>query len=105
MRRVLVEMLRIASPTGRTDHIMQFLGEQVEALGLTFELNRRGTMTIRLADGDGPSRAVVVHADTIGCMVRSIEESGRLALVPVGTHSARFSEGARVTLYADAPGL
>lgn len=105
MRHILVEMLRIASPSGRTDEVMQYIGEQVDGLGLPFELNRRGTMRIRLAGGQGPSRAVVVHADTIGCVVRSIKDDGRLALSPVGTHSARFSEGARVTLYADEPGV
>lgn len=105
MRQVLVDMLRISSPTGRTDHVMQFIGEEVEKLGLDFEMNRRGTMRIRLAGGEGPSRAVVVHSDTIGCVVRAIKDNGRLALVPVGTHSARFSEGARVTVYADEPGV
>ena len=104
MRQVLVDMLRISSPTGRTDQVMQFLGEEVDKLGLPFELNRRGAMRISLADGGPASRAVVVHSDTIGCAVRSIRPNGRLALVPIGTHSARFSEGARVTVYTDTPG-
>lgn len=105
MRRVLIDMLRISSPTGRTDQVMQYVGEQVELLGLRFELNRRGAMRIHLHGGEGPSRAVVVHTDTIGCAVRTIKDSGRLALVSIGTHSARFSEGARVTVYTDVPGV
>jgi peptidase M42 family hydrolase len=104
MRELLVDLLRIPSPSGRTDEIMQFLGEEVDKLGLTFELNRRGAMRIRLADAPGPRRAVVVHADTIGVAVRRIKDNGRLALVPIGTHSARFSEGARVTVFTDEPG-
>ena len=42
-----------------------------------------------------------MHGDTIGCMVRQLKDDGRLAIVPVGTHSARFSEGARVTIFVD----
>jgi peptidase M42 family hydrolase len=48
-------------------------------------------------------RALVVHADTIGCMVRALKDDGRLAIIPVGTFSARFAEGARVTIFTDRP--
>ncbi len=50
-----------------------------------------------------PDRAIVVHADTIGCMVRRLKDNGRLELTPVGTHSARFAEGAHVTIFTDDP--
>ena len=38
---------------------------------------------------------------TIGMAVRAVKPDGRLAAVPIGTHSARFSEGARVTIFTD----
>jgi peptidase M42 family hydrolase len=104
MSEVLLELLRIPSPTGRTDVIMQHVGERLEEIGLPFELTRRGAMVGTLAgNGGGLERAVVVHTDTIGCMVRELKPNGRLALVPVGTHSARFSEGSRVTVFTDDP--
>jgi peptidase M42 family hydrolase len=34
-------------------------------------------------------------------MVQSLKPNGRLAVAPVGTHSARFSEGSRVTILTD----
>lgn len=49
-------------------------------------------------------RALVVHADTIGCMVRDLKGNGRLEVVPVGTFSARFATGARVRIFCDDPG-
>ena len=49
-------------------------------------------------------RAVVVHADTIGCMVKRLKANGRLEVVPVGTHSARFAEGAHVSDLHRRPG-
>lgn len=102
LREVLVAMLRIPSPTGRTDEIMQYVGERVDELGLDFELTRRGAMLASLEGRqNSPDRAVMVHTDTIGCMVRELKDNGRLAVVPVGTHSARFAEGNRVTLFTD----
>jgi len=48
-----------------------------------------------------PDRAIVAHLDTIGCMVKELKTNGRLAVVPVGTWSSRFAEGARVTIFSD----
>jgi len=39
--------------------------------------------------------------DTLGAMVKSLKDNGRLELVPIGTWSSRFAEGARVTLFTD----
>jgi peptidase M42 family hydrolase len=103
MREILLELLRIPSPAGRTDVVMQRVGERLEEIGLPFELTRRGAMVASLpGNGDGElNRAVVVHTDTIGCMVRALKPNGRLSVVPVGAHSARFSEGTRVTIFTD----
>ena len=103
MRQVLLELLRIPSPAGRTDVVMQHVGERLEEIGVPFELTRRGAMVASLpGNGDGDlQRAVVAHTDTIGCMIRELKPNGRLSIVPIGTHSARFSEGTRVTIFTD----
>ena len=101
---LLVDLLRIPSPSGRTDEVIQFIGDLVEDdFGLAPRLTRRGSMQVTLpGGGDGPGRrGIVVHADTIGAMVRFIREDGRLEIAPVGTWSARFAEGARVTVFVD----
>jgi peptidase M42 family hydrolase len=104
MKEVLLELLRVPSPSGRTDVIMQHVGERLEEIGLPFEVTRRGVMVGSLDGEEGTlDRAVVVHTDTIGCMVQYLKDNGRLAIVPVGTHSARFSEGSRVTILTDKP--
>jgi peptidase M42 family hydrolase len=106
MKDVLLELLRIPSPTGRTDVIMQHVGERLEEIGLPFELTRRGAMVGTL-DGNGGDaaldRAVIVHTDTIGCMVTHLKDNGRLTVTPIGTHSSRFSEGTRVSIFTDDP--
>jgi peptidase M42 family hydrolase len=104
MQQVLLELLRIPSPSGRTDVIMQHVGERLEEIGLPFEVTRRGVMVGSLDGEEGSlDRAIVVHTDTIGCMVQALKDNGRLAIVPVGTHSSRFSEGSRVTIFTDDP--
>ncbi len=42
-----------------------------------------------------------MHLDTLGAQVKAIKDNGRLELVPVGHWSARFAEGARVTIYTE----
>lgn len=98
----LLSLLQTPSPSGRTDSVMQLIGRILTELGVPFTLTRRGAL---IADLPGQStttdRAIVVHADTIGCMVRELKDNGRLAVVPVGTFSARFAAGARVRILLD----
>jgi peptidase M42 family hydrolase len=103
LQQVLLELLEIPSPSGRTDHVTQYVGERLDALGMPFTITRRGAINARLVglrDGSA-DRAVVVHTDTIGCMVRRLKENGRLEVKPIGTHSARFAEGAQVRVFTD----
>jgi putative aminopeptidase FrvX len=103
-REVMLQLLRTPSPTGRTDQIMHQLGEIIAELDIPFELTRRGALLATLPGRRrSPARAIVVHADTIGMAVRARKPNGRLRVVPIGTHSARFSEGARVTIFTDNP--
>lgn len=98
----LLKLLDIPSPTGFTDQIVHFVGGELEALGIPFELTRRGAIRATIAGKQStPDRATVTHLDTLGAMVRELKENGRLAIVPIGTWSSRFAEGARVTIYTD----
>ena len=101
---VLVRLLDIPSVSGRTDDIMRLLGAEIAGLGMATQLTRRGSL---IADLDGeqetPDRAIVVHADTTGCMVKELKDNGRLRVIPVGTFSSRFAEGARVHIFTDDP--
>jgi peptidase M42 family hydrolase len=102
LREVLMELLRTPSPSGRTDAVMQIIGDRLSELGVPIQVTRRGVLRATInGDTDDTTRAVVVHADTIGCMVKRLKENGRLEVVPIGTHSARFAEGAHVTVFVD----
>jgi peptidase M42 family hydrolase len=100
---VLIHLLRTPSPTGRTDEVVQYVGELLLDLGMDLTVTRRGLLNATLPGRrTRPDRAIVVHADTIGCMVTRIKDNGRLEVTQLGTHSARFAEGAHVTIFTDS---
>jgi peptidase M42 family hydrolase len=102
LRKVLLEMLAIPSPTGFTDTIVRYVAECLDSLGIPYELTRRGTLRATLkGKRSSPGRAVSAHLDTIGAIVRTIQDNGRLGLAPVGCWSSRFAEGSRVSVFCD----
>jgi len=102
LTELLKQLLDIPSPSGYTDQIVHFAAEALEQLGIPFELTRRGAIRATLAGAQpNPNRAVVAHLDTLGAMVKNLKPNGRLEVIPIGTWSSRFAEGARVTVFTD----
>lgn len=103
VHRVLRELLAVPSPSGFTDEAVRFTCRELEALGIPYELTRRGAIRADLGgEITSPDRSIVVHLDTLGAMVRGLKDNGRVTLTPIGTWSSRFAEGARATIYSDA---
>ncbi len=99
----LKALLNIPSPTGYTDTIVRHVAKELERLGLTAELTRRGAISaVRQGSRRASARAIVSHLDTLGAQVKQLKDNGRLELVPIGMWSARFAEGARATLFTEA---
>lgn len=107
LKTTLLELLAIPSPAGLTDAIVHYTGARLEAMDIRYELTRRGTIRALLPRNlperrrTNPARAIVAHLDTLGAMVSAIKPDGRLSLMPVGTWSARWAEGGRVTIFTD----
>ncbi len=100
--QTLETLLRIPSPTGFTDRVVLFTCRELDRLGIGYELTRRGAIRANLPGRQSsPDRALVVHLDTLGAMVRELKPNGRLGLAPIGTWSSRFAEGGRVTVFTD----
>ncbi|MDX1485196.1 MAG: M20/M25/M40 family metallo-hydrolase, partial [Alphaproteobacteria bacterium] len=95
-------LLSIPSPSGMTDEAVAYVCHQLRELDIPFEITRLGAIRADIAGRQySPDRAIACHLDTLGAMVKAYRENGRLEVVPIGTWSARFAEGARVTLFAD----
>ncbi len=102
LKNQLLHLLKIPSPTGYTDAIVHYVGEQLESLNIPFELTRRGAIRADISGNvSSPDRALVAHLDTIGAMVTDLKPNGRLSLASVGNWSARNAEGTRVTIFTD----
>ncbi len=98
----LKTLLNIPSPTGMTDLAVGFVCSELTKFDIPFELTRRGAIRANLKGArEHPDRAVSAHLDTLGAIVKRIKPSGRLEISPVGHWSARFAEGARVTVFMD----
>jgi peptidase M42 family hydrolase len=102
LRIQLERLLAIPSPTGYTDTAVRYVCGELEALGVDYDLTRRGAIRARIrGKTSAGARAVVAHVDTLGAQVKSLKDNGRLELVPIGTWSARFAEGARTTIFSE----
>lgn len=98
----LLELLSIPSPVGLTDEVVHYTCKKLHDLGIPFELTRRGGIRATLSGQvASPARAAAAHLDTLGAVVRNLKANGRVSLLPIGTWSSRFAEGARVTLFTD----
>ncbi|WP_045214849.1 osmoprotectant NAGGN system M42 family peptidase [Desulfonatronovibrio magnus] len=102
MKKILGKLLNIPSPTGYTDKIVHFTCNELENLGISYELTRRGAIRADIkGHKSSPDRAVVAHLDTLGAMVTRLKSNGRLSITSIGTWSSRFAEGARVSIFTD----
>jgi len=108
LKSTLLELLAIPSPAGLTDEIVHYTGNKLDALGVPYQLTRRGTIRSIIArnvpeprTATTPACAIVAHLDTLGAMVREVKPNGRLALMPIGTWSSRWAEGGRVTVFTE----
>jgi peptidase M42 family hydrolase len=105
LRACVQELLAVPSPSGHTDNAVHWVCGKLRELSVEHEISRRGAIRANLYGRQSdPDRAVVAHLDTLGAMVKSYRPNGRLALVPIGTWSSRFAEGARATVMTDSGG-
>jgi peptidase M42 family hydrolase len=102
LQRCLARLLAIPSPTGYTDNVVRECCAELKRLNVPFELTRRGAIRA-IIGGREPrgARAIVSHLDTLGAQAKRIKPNGRLELVPIGTWSARFAEGARCSILSE----
>lgn len=98
----LAALLQIPSPTGYTDSVVRHVCHELESLGFDYVLTRRGAIRAHMKGAQPKgARAIVGHVDTLGAQVKALKANGRLELVPIGSWSARFAEGARTTIFCE----
>lgn len=82
---LLVELLKINSPTGYTKNVIDFLADEIEKIGYETERNPKGNLIVTVVGKDTTqTRGLSAHVDTLGLMVRSINSDATLSLTKLG---------------------
>ena len=88
----LKALTSIASPTGFTKNATDYLMKQLEAMGYAPQLSNKGNVSVEIG-GEGSPLVLAAHVDTLGAMVRSIKDNGRLRPTTIGGHQWSTADG------------
>lgn len=94
-----VELLSIDSPTGYTDDAAAWVKKEFESLGYKASFTKKGGVLIELGGKNKKDGLFLeAHTDTLGGMVSSIKESGRLTVTALGGMNANNAETENVRI-------
>ncbi|MBO8160102.1 MAG: M42 family metallopeptidase [Thermosipho sp. (in: Bacteria)] len=82
----IVELCSIPSPTGFTHKAIQYLIEEFKKLGFSYKLTPKNSLIVDLGHGESNALLLVAHVDTLGAMVKSIKNNGRLSITKIGSY-------------------
>ncbi len=88
----------IPSPTGFTKNVTEYLEKEVTSLGFTPIRSVKGTILVPLG-GEGHPLVLAAHVDTLGAMVRSVKDNGRLRPTTLGGHQWDTADGENCTIH------
>ncbi|MGX4685653.1 M42 family metallopeptidase [Vagococcus sp. JNUCC 83] len=94
------QLTNIPSPTGNTSDIIQFISNEMKAVGYTPTINNKGSLIITVEGANtNKQRFITAHIDTLGAMVRAIKPDGRLKLDLIGGFNFNAIEGEYCTVH------
>ena len=82
----------IPSPSGYTKEVSDYLITTLKDMGYNPNKTRKGNVECVLG-GSGSPLLLAAHVDTLGAMVRSIKENGRLKPTTIGGHQWSTADG------------
>ncbi|MDB5077846.1 MAG: yhfE [Chloroflexi bacterium] len=100
VRKVLLDLCRIPSPTGMTDAALDYVEAAFADLGVPTRRTKKGALLATLeGTSPAPVRALAAHVDTLGAMVAFIKKEGRLQLTQIGGYPWTAIEGEYCTIH------
>ncbi len=94
----LMALTAIPSPTGFTHHAAAYVMQTLQEMGYTPTLSRKGNVECVLG-GEGSPLVLAAHIDTLGAMVRSVKDNGRLRPTTLGGHQWSTADGENCTVF------
>lgn len=92
--KYIEKLTSIASPSGYTRDVIQYIKEELEKFDYKPEITNKGALLVTIAGQDKTKeRFITAHVDTLGAMVKTIKTNGRLSLVLIGGFSYNSIEG------------
>ncbi len=91
MMDYIVQLCETPSPSGFTKKTEKYLQEQFKKMSYNTKLTNKGSVIVELG-GKGKPLALAAHIDTLGAMVRSIKDNGRLRFTKIGGYPANNIE-------------
>jgi len=86
----IVELCGVPSPTGYTARAERWVSDRLAASGLHPTRTRKGSVCCDLG-GSGDTLVLAAHIDTLGAMVRSVKDNGRLRYTRIGWYPEIYS--------------
>ena len=94
----LKALTSIPSPTGFTRAVTDYVMKTLEEMGFAPERSTKGNVLVCLGGEDKPL-VLASHVDTLGAMVRSIKDNGRLRPTTLGGHQWSTADGENCTVH------
>ena len=94
----LKALTSIPSPTGFTRAVTDYVMRTLEEMGFAPERSTKGNVLVCLGGEDEPL-VLASHVDTLGAMVRSIKDNGRLRPTTLGGHQWSTADGENCTVH------
>ncbi len=94
----LKTLTAIPSPSGYTKNATDYLMKLLQDMGYEPKLSRKGNVFVTIG-GEGEPLVLAAHVDTLGAMIRSIKDNGRLRPTTLGGHVWSTADGENCTIH------
>ena len=94
----LKTLTAIPSPSGYTKNATDYLMKLLQDMGYEPKLSRKGNVFVTIG-GEGEPLVIAAQIDTLGAMVRSIKDNGRLRPTTLGGHVWSTADGENCTIH------
>lgn len=94
----ILKLCKIPSPSGFTHAVVEYLKQELIALGFAPYTTRKNAVICDLG-GEGRALVLAAHIDTLGAMIRSIKGNGKIRMTSIGGYAGGFVENENITVH------